>query len=67
VEIPKCTAVLTEKLGINRFELVSLLTKRARELMFGAQTLVETNSSDFVNIAIKEIVAGKIKVKEKSK
>ena len=67
MEIPISTSVLTEKLGVNRFELVSLLTKRARALMFGAPALIDTNSDDFVNIAIKEIVADKIKVKPKSK
>ena len=67
MEIPISTSVLTEKLGVNRFELVSLLTKRSRALMFGAPALIDTNSDDFVNIAIKEIVADKIKVKPKSK
>lgn len=61
MEIPKSSAEMIKELNINGYQLVSLLSKRARELMFGAKPLVEDKGSSFVEIAIKELLAGKMK------
>lgn len=61
MEIPKSSAEIIKELGINGYQFVSLLSKRARELMFGAKPLVEDKSNRFVEIAIKELLAGKTK------
>lgn len=64
MEIPNSSAGLIKKLNINNYQLVSLLSKRARELMFGAKPLIENKSSNFIEIAIKEVMAGKIKLQD---
>lgn len=61
MEIPKSTAELIKELNINGFQLVSLLSKRAREIMFGAKPLVEDKNSNCIELAIKELLAGKTK------
>jgi DNA-directed RNA polymerase subunit omega len=43
----------------NRFELVMLAAKRARQLLKGAKPLVESDNRDVV-IALREIAAGKV-------
>lgn len=60
MQIPKSRATLTEKLGINEYQLVILLSKRVRELMYGAKPLVEGKDSSFIEIAIKELLDGRI-------
>jgi DNA-directed RNA polymerase subunit omega len=42
----------------NRFELVLLASKRAKQLLKGARPLVETDNKDIVT-ALREIAAGK--------
>ena len=42
------------------FELATLLQKRAVELMRGAPPLIETNSTNWIQIATDEVLAGKI-------
>lgn len=61
MEIPKSSAALIKRLNLNEYQLVSLLSKRTRELMFGAKSLVEDKSGSFIEIAIKELLEGKIK------
>jgi DNA-directed RNA polymerase subunit omega len=44
----------------NRFELVMLAAKRARQLLKGAKPLIESDNRDVV-IALREIAAGKVR------
>jgi len=44
----------------SRYTLVMLAAKRSRELVDGAEPLIETDSTKPVSIAIEEIVEGKI-------
>ncbi len=46
--------------GDSRYTLVMLAAKRSREIVDGAEPLIETESSKPVSIAIEEIVEGKI-------
>jgi len=62
VDIPKSITNLAQKANINKFQLVSLLSKRARDLMFGAKPLIEDKNGNYVHKAMREFVAGKIKV-----
>ncbi|NLJ98335.1 MAG: DNA-directed RNA polymerase subunit omega [Tissierellia bacterium] len=47
-------------IGDSRYTLVMLAAKRSRELVEGAEPLIETDSIKPVSIAIEEIVAKKI-------
>lgn len=58
---PSFDHVLQE--GDNRYTLVMLTAKRARQIVEGSEALVETESTKPVTIAIEEIVQGKIKYK----
>jgi DNA-directed RNA polymerase subunit omega len=49
----------------NRFELVLLATKRARQLFQGAKPLVEIANREIVT-ALREIAAGKVRRRETS-
>lgn len=49
----------------NVYDLVIVASKRVRELNEGSQKLIETSSRKPVLIALEEIVAGKVKVKDK--
>lgn len=42
------------------FHLTTILIRRARELMFGAPSLTETDSSDPVKAAFDELASGKL-------
>lgn len=44
----------------NHFELVMLAAKRARQLLKGAEPLIESDNRDVV-IALREIAAGKVR------
>lgn len=44
----------------NRYTLVMLVSKRARQIIEGEKPLIETDSKKPVSIAIEEILAGKI-------
>ena len=44
----------------NRYELVLLTSRRARELTEGAKPLVKVNGENSIDIALGEIAAGKI-------
>lgn len=46
-----------------RYELIIVISKRARELVDGARPLVRINSNNPLNIALAEIAAGKIKAR----
>ncbi|HLS53923.1 MAG TPA: DNA-directed RNA polymerase subunit omega [Tissierellaceae bacterium] len=56
---PSFKGVLRE--GDSKYTLVMLIAKRARQLIDGAEPLIETESKKPVTIAIEEIVEGKIK------
>lgn len=56
---PSFDHVLKE--GDNRYTLVMLTAKRARQIVDGSEPLVETESTKAVTIAIEEIVQGKVK------
>jgi DNA-directed RNA polymerase subunit omega len=45
----------------NRFELVLLATKRAKQLLKGARPLVETDNKEVVT-ALREVAAGKVEM-----
>lgn len=64
MEIPSSSAELIKKVGINNYQLVSLLSKRIRELMFGAKPLIEDKDGSLIEIAIKELINGKIKLQK---
>ncbi len=49
------------KLGDSRYTLVMLSAKRAREIVDGAEPLIETESTKPISIAIEEVLHGKIK------
>ena len=44
----------------NRFELVMLASKRARELFRGAKPLIEADNREVV-VALRELAAGKVR------
>jgi DNA-directed RNA polymerase subunit omega len=44
----------------NRFQLVLIATKRARQLMFGSEPLVPEDRDKYTVIALREIAEGKI-------
>ncbi len=46
----------------NRFELVLLATKRARQLLAGADPLVEWGDDKATVVALREIAAGKVDI-----
>ncbi len=46
------------------FHLTTILIRRARELMNGAPTLTETDSSDPVKAAFEEFASGKLSIAE---
>jgi DNA-directed RNA polymerase subunit omega len=45
----------------NRFELVLLSSKRAKQLLKGARPLVETDNKDIVT-SLREVAAGKVRM-----
>ncbi|NLJ78580.1 MAG: DNA-directed RNA polymerase subunit omega [Tissierellia bacterium] len=51
-------------IGESRYTLVMLTAKRSRELMEGAEPLIETELIKPVSIAIEEIVAKKVSYRE---
>jgi len=46
----------------NRFELVLLATKRARQLLAGAEPLLEWGDDKATVVALREIAAGKVDI-----
>ena len=44
----------------NRFELITIATKRAKQLLKGAKPLLETDNREIVT-ALREIAAGKVR------
>ncbi len=52
---------LVNRLG-GRFRLTSLLQKRWRDLMFGARPLIEPGKLTLLEVAVQEIVDGKIDI-----
>lgn len=54
-----------EEITSSRYELVMLVSKRARKLVDNNPKLVKTNSNKPVTIAIEEVMAGKIKFGER--
>lgn len=61
MNISKSSSDLIKILNINEYELVCLINRRSKELMHGAKTLVENKNSNFIEIAIQELLSGKIK------
>lgn len=55
---------LVEKYG-GTFRLTTLLIRRARELINDAPKLIETESKDPVEIAIEEMISGKLSFADK--
>jgi len=48
----------------SRYMLVSIISKRAREIVDGADILVKTTDTKAVNIAVEEFYQGKITYKD---
>ncbi|MBV1757091.1 MAG: DNA-directed RNA polymerase subunit omega [Dethiosulfatibacter sp.] len=48
----------------SRYMLVSIISKRAREIVDGAEILVKTTDTKAVNIAVEEFYQDKITYKE---
>ncbi len=48
--------------SINRYDLVSAISKRARQLQNGSESLIETNEPSKVTIAALEMKNGKIHI-----
>jgi DNA-directed RNA polymerase subunit K/omega len=61
MNVPKCSSEIRKELQISEFEMVIMLNKRVTELMHGAKPLIETKEGNFIETAIKELLAGKIK------
>lgn len=61
MDIPKSSAELIRELNINEYELVTLLTKRVREFLHGAKPLIEDKNKGPIEIAVSELLSGKIK------
>lgn len=55
------TAELLEKTGDNKFKLVIVTAKRARQIAEGAEKLVDTKEQAPVTIAAEELSEGKVK------
>jgi DNA-directed RNA polymerase subunit omega len=47
----------------NRFSLITLVRKRARNLVDGSPPLVETDSRNPVSVALEEIHHGKVRIR----
>ena len=56
------TAELLQKTGENKFQLVILTAKRARQIAEGAEKLVETEEQAPVTVAAEELAEGKVKI-----
>ncbi|MBR3673748.1 MAG: DNA-directed RNA polymerase subunit omega [Clostridia bacterium] len=52
--------------SINRYDLVSAISKRARQLQDGQEKLIETDEPSKVTIASLEMKEGKINIVKKS-
>lgn len=57
---------LLEKIHDNRYSLVIMTSKRARQLADGAPKLTKENDRSFVTLAADEIAEGNVKIKEES-
>lgn len=57
---PTVTELLTK--ASNRYELVIMTSKRARQLSNGKAALIESNADSTVTLAAEEIAEGKVKV-----
>lgn len=51
--------------GQNRFMLVHAVAKRVRQMREGAQYLVHSPKNEDIVIALREIAAGKVRIKRK--
>ena len=60
IEKPTVTELLTK--ADNRYELVIMTSKRARQLAKGAPKLIETEEESKVTIAANEIAEGKVEI-----
>ena len=55
------TAELIEKTGDNKFKLVIVTARRARQIAEGAEKLVDTKEQAPVTVAAEELAEGKVK------
>ena len=62
---PSTEELLTK--SINRYDLVSAISKRARELQDGKEQLLETDEPSKVTVASLELKEGKIHIVKKDK
>lgn len=61
---PSIDEILDPKRNLNiesKFELITMISKRAKQINNGAEVLVKTNATKPVTIALQEIYHGKIK------
>ena len=50
----------------NRFQLVNMVAQRVRQIRDGSDYLVYSPKNEDIVVALREIAAGKIKIKKKS-
>ena len=50
----------------NRFELIHMVAKRVRQIREGSEYLVHSPKNEDIVVALREIAAGKVKVKTKT-
>ena len=60
IEKPTVTELLTK--AENRYELVIMTSKRARQIAEGAEKLTDVNEENNVTVAANEIAEGKVNV-----
>ena len=54
------------KQGVNRFQLVNMVAKRVRQIRDGAEYLIYSPKNEDIVVCLREIAAGKIKLKKKN-
>lgn len=58
---PKSSSELAKLLNLNGYEITILINKRVKELMHGAKPLVDDKKDSLIEVAISEILSGKIR------
>lgn len=51
----------------SRFQLVNMVSKRVRQIRDGAEYLIYSPKNEDIVVCLREVAAGKIKVKKKEK
>ena len=62
--IKQTTAELIEKTGDNKFKLVIVTAKRARQIASGSEKLTDVDEEAPVTVAANEIAEGKVQIEK---